>query len=92
MVVRFAVQQLFRDDDQVDGSFALRLYRIKETCILCFFFLSGAAFVIVLVLLLAELKGLVYMISLHLRILELWVFLDARSSGCFFCIVWNISW
>ncbi len=85
-------QQLFRDDDQVDGSFALRLYRIKETCILCFVFLSGAAFAAVLVLLLAELKGFVYMISLHLRILELWVFLDARSSGCFFCTVWNISW
>jgi hypothetical protein len=85
-------QQLFRDDDQVDGSFALRLYRIKETCILCFIILYGAAFAAVLVLLLAELKGLVYMISLHLRILELWVFLDAHFSGCFFCRVWNISW
>jgi hypothetical protein len=59
---------------------------------LCFFFLSGAAFAAVLVLLLTELKVLVYMISLHLRILELWVFLDVRSSGCFFCRVWNISW
>ncbi len=59
MVVRFVVQQLFRDDDQVDGNFALRLYRIKETRILCFFFLSGATFAAILVLLLAELKGLV---------------------------------
>jgi hypothetical protein len=37
-------------------------------------------------------RPLLYMISLHLRIWELWVFLDARSSGCFFCRVWNISW
>ncbi len=85
-------QQLIRDDDQVDGSFALRLYRVKETCVFCFCFLSGAAFAAILVLLLGELKGLVYMISLHLRILELCVFPDARSSGCFVCRVWNISW